>query len=545
MSITFECQCKRRLHASDEMAGRRIRCPNCRTIQRVPRDEGTVRTCSLEDDESADLLNPALLEDTALLDLERVVTRPQFDLGTETSHGTTFQPGEGPLPFFGLPGYLIERELGRGGAGVVFLARDMKQDRRVAIKVMLSGAGCRPDELARFNTETLVVAALEHPSLVRVFDVGEQDGVPYCIMEYVEGGQLRQRLRGKALSPQEAATLAVQLADAVQTVHQARVIHRDLKPENILLASDGSPRITDFGLARRLDGGPRLTWNGQVFGTPCYMAPEQAAGQIEEVGPLADVYALGAILYEMLTGYPPFEGVTDAQTLALVLSQEPRSPRQLNPDIPLDLETVCLRCLQKDPKHRYPGAAALAEDLRRVLDGRPILTRPISPRPQPWWWPRNKRVRIALIAALAVLLTVSAIGGGVAAFILVQQNAELTRHKGLSLQISEARAQARAGQVDSALVSAERLAREPRLPGHILYDLASVYALALPRVANAQQTSYVKQAVELLERARRERYFDQAVAREALDQDKDFQDLKERAEFKAFRDSLGDRPATR
>jgi serine/threonine-protein kinase len=407
------------------MAGRRIRCPNCHTIQRVPRTGTQVLDCLDLETESANLTDPMLAEDTALLELERLLTRPQFEIRTETSSGATFRPGEGPAALLAVAGYVIERELGRGAVGVVYQARDLKRARAVAIKVMLAGAQGRPEEVARFRTETLAVAGMDHPGLVRVFDVGEQDGVPYCIMEYIEGGNLRQHLRGKPLPPREATLLAALLAGALATVHKARVIHRDLKPENILVGTDGIPRIADFGLARKLDGGERLTHHGQVFGTPCYMAPEQAAGRIQDVGPLADVYALGAILYEMLTGSPPFEGPTDAQTLAQILTQEPLAPRRLDPRIPRDLETICLRCLQKEPHRRYAGAAELAADLYRVLDDKPIQARPVGRFEQFWWWCRRKPLRAVLTAVIAGLLTVLAIGGPLEAYRLGRQNAEL------------------------------------------------------------------------------------------------------------------------
>lgn len=274
----------------------------------------------------------------------------------------------------GLPGFEFLEELGRGGMGVVYRAHDIRLKRPVAIKMMLSGAHSSAHELARFRSEVELAARFECPTIVHIHDFGEHDGIPYCVLEYVEGGSLAQKLAGRPLPAEEAASLAETLASAVHYAHQRHVIHRDLKPTNILLAADGQPKIADFGLAKKLDETNAQTGSGAVLGTPSYMAPEQARGESKTVGPATDVYGLGAILYEMLTGRPPFQGQTRIDTLLQVIEDKPMPPSLVNPGVPHDLEAICLRCLQKDSQNRYPTAAGLAEELRRFLAGEALST---------------------------------------------------------------------------------------------------------------------------------------------------------------------------
>ncbi len=275
-----------------------------------------------------------------------------------------------------LPGYEIEAELGRGGMGIVYKARQKSLNRVVALKVIRDSSLAGPEQLARFRAEAEAVARLQHPHIVQVYDLHEKDGQPYFAMEYVSGGSLAQYLGGKPKPPHEAAELIERLARAVQYAHRQGIIHRDLKPANVLLTAEGEPKISDFGLVKRLDMVAGMTPSSAVLGTPSYMSPEQAAGQAQDIGPGTDVYALGAILYEALTGRPPFEAETLLQTLDQVRFQEPMPPAQTHPEVPADLESICLRCLQKEPNRRYLSAAALAEDLQAFLEGKPISVDP-------------------------------------------------------------------------------------------------------------------------------------------------------------------------
>ncbi len=250
----------------------------------------------------------------------------------------------------------------------------MPLNRLVALKVILHGAHAGADQLQRFRVEAEAAARLQHPNIVQIFDVGEQAGTPYLALEFVDGGTLAERLDGKPLPPPQAAELVETLARAIHAAHDRGIVHRDLKPANILLTRDGIPKITDFGLARRLDEAGQ-TQSGAVLGTPSYMAPEQAAGQVRAIGPAADVYALGTMLYELLTGRPPFKGASVLETLEQVRTQEALPPRYLQPKLPRDLETICLKCLEKTPGRRYASAALLADDLCRFIQGEPIQAR--------------------------------------------------------------------------------------------------------------------------------------------------------------------------
>ena len=266
-------------------------------------------------------------------------------------------------------------ELGRGGMGVVFKARQRSLNRTVAVKMILRGELASTADVARFRSEAESAARLDHPHIVPVYEVGDWRGQPYFAMKYVEGTTLARRLADGPIPPREAATLLAPICEAIHFAHQRGILHRDLKPSNILIDPDGRPHVTDFGLAKRVSGDTQLTRSGAILGTPCHMAPEQAAGNRGQLGPASDVYSLGTILYQMLTGRPPFQAATPVDTVLLVLEQDPLPPRLLNPRADRDLEMIALRCLQKPPTLRYPTARALGDDLFAYLHDEPITAR--------------------------------------------------------------------------------------------------------------------------------------------------------------------------
>jgi len=316
-----------------------------------------------------------------------------------------------------IPGYEVEGVLGHGGMGVVYRAWHLRLNRAVALKMLLAGPCARQEELERFLREAQAIAGLRHPNVVQVYDVGDVDSRPYFTMELVEGGNLADQIQGVPQPGHQAAALVATLAEAIHGAHQSGIVHRDLKPANILLTREGTPKVTDFGLARRLEGNGGLTLSGTPVGTPSYMAPEQARGDKGAVGPATDIYALGTILYELLTGRPPFRAETAVATLQQVVADEPVPPARLNPRVPRDLAVICLKCLYKEPPKRYASAAALAEDLRRFLRGEPIAARPAGRVERLARWARR---RPAAAALLAVTLFVAATVLGSAGWLIGQ-----------------------------------------------------------------------------------------------------------------------------
>ena len=306
------------------------------------------------------------------------------------------------LPEFG--NYDLLEEVGRGGMGVVYKARQKRADRLVALKVMRDGAQVTEEEKMRFTAEVRALGRIHHPHIVAVYDVGEESGCPYFTMEYIEGKSLAQRLRdGAALTPAEAARLVEDLANAVQAAHDVGILHRDIKPGNILIDAQGDAKLMDFGLAKHLQQDTGLTSAGSALGTPSYMAPEQACGDLQKLGPHSDVYSLGATFYELLMGRPPFRGETAGGTLARVLQDDVVPPRKYRPQLSPELEAVCLKCLEKNPANRYASAQELAEDLQRWRNGE-------ATRVRPWSWRRRLARKVRrhwkpIAAALFVLAT--------------------------------------------------------------------------------------------------------------------------------------------
>jgi serine/threonine-protein kinase len=285
-----------------------------------------------------------------------------------------FLPGSTALPAaFG--DYELHEEIGRGGMGVVYRATQKSLGRTVALKMLLRRDLASPADLARFRSEAEAAARLDHPGIVSIFEVGECEGHPFYSMQFVEGTTLSRRLAAGRLPPREAAALLAEVADAVQAAHDRGVLHRDLKPSNILIDALGEPHVSDFGLAKRLEGDASVTHTGAILGTPCYMSPEQAAGSRGDVGPTSDVWSLGAILYQMLTGRPPFQAATPMDTLLAVLESDPPVPRSLERGVDRDLEMIALKSLQKPQDLRYASATDLAADLRSFLAGEPVAAR--------------------------------------------------------------------------------------------------------------------------------------------------------------------------
>jgi WD40 repeat protein/serine/threonine protein kinase len=401
------------------------------------------------------------LRDAALVELVRI----EIDYRRRAGEAVTLEDYCARYPHLramltglpSIPGYEVIEELGRGGMGVVYKARQTSLDRIVALKMILLGPHSGPEGRARFRAEAEALARLRHPNVVQIHEIGEDAGGPFLALEFVEGGSLAQKLATSPLPAATAAALVETLARAVHVAHQQQIVHRDLKPANVLLqfsildfgfSIEGGqpaaienrkskienliPKITDFGLVKRLDAVGQ-TQSGAVLGTPSYMAPEQAAGKTREVGPLADVYALGAILYECLTGRPPFRAASTLETLQQVLDDEPVAVRQLQPRCPRDLETICLKCLRKQSSGRYGTAQELAEDLRHFLDGKPVRARPISAGERALRWVRRRPAWAALLG-VSVLALLAVVVASVAVYFngelrIANQEAETQRHR--------------------------------------------------------------------------------------------------------------------
>ena len=448
----------------------------------LPAADGAAETCPV----CGDTPTPRLPQDGSEVTLAYVgpipAHEPSFSSLTGMPGSSASQVEFGALPpsdgrptteFIAplVPGYEILHEIGRGGMGVVYKARQLSLNRTVALKMILSGAHAGPAERERFRREAKSAAALQHSNIVQIFEVGEANGHPYLVLEHVEGGSLAQQIgNGTPWSASAAAALVEMLAHAMQYAHEQGIVHRDLKPGNVLLTGgrktgDSSttshpslahaPKVTDFGLAKQIDeavGSDGATRTGAVMGTPSYIAPEQASGKVHDIGPPADVYALGAILYELLTGRPPFRGASALDTVLQVLHDDPVSPKRLQSNVPRDLETICLKCLVKSPAKRYPSALALAEDLRRFLNGEPIRARPLSAWGRGVKWAK-RHPALTVLGCATVLATVGLVSVLSVAYARVKDAVEQKEAEATAAQIARDRAEAEK-------VRAERLADE-------------------------------------------------------------------------------------
>jgi hypothetical protein len=385
------CSCGYRWESTAEMVGGEthlaVNCPMCGAASQT---SATSKTS----------LPESVLPPAPRRPRESIVSAGTVDSGDPRSIQDSFYPA--------VAGYEVLGELGRGGMGVVFKAKQLSLKRIVALKMLLAGSFPGSRALARFHTEAEAIARLQHPNIVHIYDIGDQDGCPYIAMEFVDGGSLRDRLRDALPAPRQAAEWILPLVRAIQHAHTRGIVHRDLKPANVLLTADGTLKVTDFGLAKQLDDQAGQTESGAILGTPSYMAPEQAQGRVKEIAPATDVYALGAILYEMLTGARPFDGETTLDVLMKVVSEEAVRPSRLRPDVPADLEAICLKCLAKAPEQRYASAALLGDDLDRFLAGTRILAgRTVSPAEPVKAQPRWTAARLGILAtALAAVLLV-------------------------------------------------------------------------------------------------------------------------------------------
>ena len=367
----------------------------------------TAQTCprcgnALPDDAPGGLCPHCLLQDALTVDEEDAGRTLSLPAGA-TSAGSVDTVSIATFPRrFG--DYELLERIASGGMGVVYKARQLSVDRVVALKMIIGGQLATEAEVLRFHAEAQAAAHLDHPNIVPIYEVGEHEGRHYFTMKFIEGGNLAAQVERLRKDPVTAARLLADCAVAVHHGHRRGILHRDLKPANILLDDEGRPHVSDFGVAKRMDAGSGLTQSGTVLGTPAYMAPEQAAGRVKDITTAADVYSLGAILYELLTGQPPFSADAPHETLRLVMEEAPRPPRSIDEDVDRDLETICLKCLDKDRRLRYRSAEELAEELRRYVHGDPIRARPVGRAMRLWRWCRRNPLAAALVLVAATLL---------------------------------------------------------------------------------------------------------------------------------------------
>ncbi len=414
-----------RLGELDEAAAKAVHdhlseCPDCR--RHVAEMMSDTRVGQSDDEPTLDPPTPGF---------SPAISSDSHDAPTHDSTGSSLHSGT-LVRYFG--DYELEKVLGEGGMGVVYKARQLSLNRSVALKMIKAARFASADEVRRFQNEAEAVARLDHPNIVPIFEVGQFEDQHYFSMKLIAGESLDKRLKDYLADPRGAAKLVAMAAGAIHHAHQRGILHRDLKPANVLVDTEGQPHVTDFGLAKRVNGDSELTQSGAILGTPAYMAPEQTSGSRGTVTTSTDVYGLGAILFALLTGRAPFGGATVLDTLAQVRERQPEPPRKLNPRVPRDLEVVCLKCLEKDPRRRYASADALAEDLKRWLAGEPIAARPVGKAARLWMWCRRRPVIAGLSAAVLVAVLGGLIATSLGLLVALKAQAEEKRQTKLAEQ---------------------------------------------------------------------------------------------------------------
>jgi len=478
-----------------------LTCPHCRREAAVPVAAGTqpIRCtacgseipllesaadgehCGLEP--TLDAAVPASRTDAEVIDSGSLMN--DSTMPAPARHASTIDYLQGnsissaPAP----PGYEILGELGRGGMGVVFKARQLQLNRIVALKMVRDGSFASQEQRLRFLIEAEMAARVKHPHIAQVYEIGAFENRPYYALEFVAGGSLSEQFRRQRPTPREAAQLVEVLARAVQAAHAQGIVHRDLKPANVLVEADGTPKITDFGLAKRVTDDPgatplALTSVGVIVGTPAYMAPEQALGNSRDAGPSADVYALGAILYEALTTRPPFSGANPLEVLEKVRNVDPTSPRQFCANLPRDLEVICLKCLRKSPAHRYASAAELADELRRFAEHRPIVARPAGPGERAWRWCQRNRTVAVLSGIVAATLLLLVLGMSAGLVVVARLNRDLTT-RNIDLELANERETGLRKQAQDSAKEAQE--SEAISQGVIEFVANRIFAAARPR----------------------------------------------------------------